>query len=93
MVLVRVLSDCCHVGRPKATRDTANIRNARSRISSEYFLVIEFHPCLKNGTKVRPIQRAWCGPTGRPMVPRVSRGSGADIAPMRVARRYSMMGA
>ena len=32
------------------------IRNARSRISGEYFLFIVFHPCLKNGTKVRPIQ-------------------------------------
>src|SRR5690606_25251667 len=37
-------------------RASASIRNARSRISGEYFLFIEFHPCLKNGTKVRPIQ-------------------------------------
>ena len=37
-------------------RVSASIRNARSRISGEYFLFIEFHPCLKNGTKVRPIQ-------------------------------------
>jgi|GEM_PF-6458584 len=36
-------------------RVSASIRNARSRISGEYFLFIEFHPCLKNGTKVRPI--------------------------------------
>jgi hypothetical protein len=28
----------------------------RSRISGEYFLFIVFHPCLKNGTKVKPIQ-------------------------------------
>ncbi|MBF0817824.1 hypothetical protein, partial [Microbacterium paludicola] len=37
-------------------RVSASIRNARSRISGEYFLFIVFHPCLKNGTKVRPIQ-------------------------------------
>ena len=37
-------------------RVSASIRNARSRISGEYFLFIEFHPYLKNGTKVRPIQ-------------------------------------
>src|SRR5690606_28753743 len=37
-------------------RVSASIRNARSRISGEYSLFIEFHPCLKNGTKVRPIQ-------------------------------------
>ena len=36
-------------------RASASIRNARSRISGEYFLFIVFHPCLKNGTKVRPI--------------------------------------
>lgn len=39
-------------------RASASIRNARSRISGEYFLFIEFHPCLKNGTKVRPIHIA-----------------------------------
>ncbi|MBU1250793.1 MAG: hypothetical protein KJ659_11835 [Actinobacteria bacterium] len=37
-------------------RVSASIRNARSRISGEYFLFIVFHPYLKNGTKVRPIQ-------------------------------------
>ena len=36
-------------------RVSASIRNARSRISGEYFLFIVFHPYLKNGTKVRPI--------------------------------------
>ncbi|MCJ1709209.1 hypothetical protein, partial [Microbacterium sp. VKM Ac-2923] len=36
-------------------RVSASIRNARSRISGEYFLFIVFHPCLKNGTKVRPV--------------------------------------
>src|SRR5690606_8899563 len=30
-------------------RVSASIRNARSRISGEYFLFIVFHPCLKNG--------------------------------------------
>ncbi|WP_218682951.1 hypothetical protein, partial [Microbacterium sp. BF1] len=38
-------------------RVSASIRNARSRISGEYFLFIVFHPCLKNGTKVRPIHQ------------------------------------
>ncbi|MCR2814035.1 hypothetical protein, partial [Microbacterium sp. zg.Y1084] len=37
-------------------RVSASILSARSRISGEYFLFIVFHPYLKNGTKVRPIQ-------------------------------------
>lgn len=34
------------------------LHQTRSRISGVYFLFIEFHPCLKNGTKVRPIHSA-----------------------------------
>ena len=55
-------------------RVSASIRNARSRISGEYFLFIVFHPCLKNGTKVRPIQPS----SARPAVPAASSSSPAD---------------
>ncbi|MCR2818738.1 hypothetical protein NQ166_07800, partial [Microbacterium sp. zg.Y1090] len=57
-------------------RVSASILSARSRISGEYFLFIVFHPYLKNGTKVRPIQFAAssAGPEGHHFPTSITQG-------------------